>query len=90
MIHGGREGGRVTVLPVLNQRRVGEQEEEEGKEKKTRRNTGVEGGGTRRQLNTTVDEAARPRSRDGLRSPQCAVSAWMWCWLGGGISGVGG
>lgn len=34
MIHGGREGGRVTVLPVLNQRRVGEQEEEEGKEKK--------------------------------------------------------
>lgn len=90
MIHEGREGGRVTVLPVLNQRRVGSRRREGGKEKKTRRNTGVEGGGTRRQLNTTVDEAARPRSRDGLRSPQCGVSAWTWWWLGVGISGMGG
>lgn len=56
---------------MLNQR--GKQEEEGGKGKKTRRNTGVEGGDTR-QLNTTADEAARPvRSRDGLRSPQCEV-----------------
>lgn len=50
MIHGGREGGRVTVLPVLNQRRVGEQEEEEGKEKKNQKK---HGGGGRRDTETT-------------------------------------
>lgn len=90
MIHegkGGREGNRFTCAEP---NKGGEQEEEGRKEKKTRRDTGVEGGGTRRQLNATADEAARPRSRDGLRSPQCGVWAWMWWWLGVGISGVGG
>lgn len=30
----GREGGRVTVLPVLNQRRVGSRRRREGRKKK--------------------------------------------------------
>lgn len=50
----------------------------------------MEGGGDTRHLNTTADEAARPvRSRDGLRSPQCEVAAWICWWRGGGFSGVG-
>lgn len=84
MIHEGREGEPFTCAEP----RGGEQERRrEGRGKKTRRNTGVEGGDTR-QLNTTADEAARPvRSRDGLRSPQCEVAACWWC--GDGVSGVG-
>lgn len=39
----GRKEGRVTILPVLNQG-AGREKEEEGREKKTRRNIGAEGG----------------------------------------------
>lgn len=86
MIHEGREGEPFTCAEP----RGAEQEEEGGKGKKTRRNTGVEGGRDTRQLNTTADEAALPvRSRDGLRSPQCEVVAWICWWRGGGFSGVG-
>lgn len=70
------KAGRRNRLPVFEPRQGAGGEGREGRVKKTRRNTGVEGGGDTRQLNTTADEAARlVRSRDGLRSPQCKVAA---------------
>lgn len=86
-----RRGGRVTVLPVLNQGRAGAGGGGREKGEKPEETLGWRGEGTRRQLNTTADEAARPsRSRDGLRSPQCRLAVWIWRWRGVGVSGVGG
>lgn len=84
-----RQGGRVTVLPVLNQGRS--RGGGGGREKKTRETLGVEGEG---DTETTQYNCRRGgpavRSRDGLRSPQCSMVAWIWWWRGVGISGVGG
>lgn len=79
----GREEGRATILPVLNQG-AGRKEEEEGGEgkKKSEETLGQREEGTRRQLNTTLVRRGSPAGMVPRRpwSPQCGVALVWLCW----------